>query len=324
MILLFSACAVVLGLMALDPSVKIFRRWRKADQEERYDLEKESYLTLTVVYIIIAIRMFTVPLYFWTMQSLVPMIPGAMCMWGVFNVLPDLCWPALALKFFFPVMYGGWLVLALVNNSCKKNQLMKNLMGFFILAVPLLVADSLVDLAVFLKLEPVYVSCCTSAIDVAARPIPIAIGGINGQVLLLAAFLGMCCIYAITVFMCLRHRRLEWVPLALSIMLIPLSVLAMTEVLTPWILRTPFHHCPFCLLMHAPGTTLLMVSFWYALAAPWWVLLTRKLAHAQTDKESEILKTSRLNMIETLWMTSGYGAMIGLAVIVVHLMVALV
>lgn len=319
MVLLLSACAVVLGFVAIRPAIRIFRGWRKAHEEERYELEKQFYLTLTVVYLILGIRLFVIPLYFWTMQSLVPMIPGAMCLWGVFNALPALSWPALALKFLFPVLYVGWLILARINNACKRNPLMRNLMGFYIVIAPLLIADSVVDLAIFLKLTPVAVNCCTSAIDVGPRPIPALIMGIGGQTFILGVFTVLSATFAATAFLSLRYQKFEWGSRVISVVLIPILIISMTEALAPWILQTPLHHCPFCLLYHSPGTILFVALFWYALAVPWWVLLTKKAS--RSDQEVEAVEKS---VRETLWTTSGSAAIIGLVIIVTYLAMALV
>jgi len=314
MMLLLSTCAVALGLMAIDPAQRIFRRWHKADEEQRYELEKESYLANTVVYIVFAIRVIAVPLYFWTMQSLVPMIPGAMCLWGVFNAVPILCWSALTLKFLFPVLYGGWLILARINNACKRNQLTRNLMGFYIAVMPLLIADCIIDLAIFLNLTPVYVSCCTSAIDLGPRPIPALIMGMAGQTLLLGTFLGLSIAFTIATFLCLRYARVEWISRTISATLAPTTIVAVTEVLTPWILQTPLHHCPFCLLQNTPSTIPFAALFWYALSCPWWALLTKR--WGRTDGESEIIEKG---VRGTLWITGGATATLGLTTIVVHL-----
>jgi len=189
MVLLLSACTVVLGVGLLDTTYKIFRQWKRSDLEEKYELEKDFYLVFATACIALALRLSIVPLYFWTMQTLVPMIPGAMCLWGVFNTLPQLTWPALGLKFFLPSLYASWLILALVNARCKRNQLVGNLAGFFILITPFLLIDSILDLAIFVKLTPIQVSCCSSAIDVGPRPIPPPIGTLSGQSIMALLFI---------------------------------------------------------------------------------------------------------------------------------------
>ena len=130
--LLLSVCTLLLTVGVIRTVYRIFRRWDKSDEEEKHELEKGFYLTFAVVVVVLAIRLFLVPLYFWNMQTFVPLIPGAMCLWGVFDALPEATWGLLFLKLVIPVAYIGWLLLARINSSCRTNPLIKNLMMFLI------------------------------------------------------------------------------------------------------------------------------------------------------------------------------------------------
>ena len=317
MVLLLSFCSVILGLGVIDSSWRIFRRWRKSDEEERYELEKDFYLTYSVVCIVLGIRLLIVPLYFSTMQALIPMIPGAMCLWGVFNALPEFAWPALFLKLSLPAIYIGWLMIARINSTCKRNPLMTNLMGFYVIISPLLLADSIVDILIFLKLTPVEVSCCSSAIDVGPRPIPTLVGDMSGQTFLLSIFFLLSLTFATSTFMSKKHKVFEWITAGLTFILTPILILTMTEVLTPWILHLPLHHCPFCLLFQAPFTILFLALFWLGIASPWWTLLTKKLG--RVDYEAATIEN---HFRTSLWTMSGSAVIVGLSVITVHLLLA--
>ena len=316
--LLISILAAGLAFLVLEKAFRIFRTWNTADEEERHELEKEFYLAYAVVYIVFGIRIFAVPLYFWTMQTLVPTIPGAMCLWGIFNALPALCWSTLALKFALPVLYSGWLILANINNRCRKNPLIRNLMGLYIALSPLLVADSLLDLTIFSRLNPVQVTCCTSAIDIWPRPIPPIVGGISGQMVLFAALVASSLAYAFLSHISSQNLRVEWLTRLFSIALVPISVFATTEALTPWILNLPLHHCPFCLFYKAPTSVTFLATLWFSMAVPWWTLLMTRLAKA--DKES-----SKMEYIlrGKLWTAGALSILTSLVLIVTHLAVAL-
>lgn len=317
MVLMLSALTVVLGVGLLDTTYRIFRRWKGSDLEERYELEKDFCLIFAAACIALALRLFIVPLYFWTMQTLVPMIPAAMCLWGVFNALPELSWPALGLKFFLPILYAGWLILAFVNAKCKRNQLIGNLAGFFIFITPFLLADSILDLAIFVKLTPVQVSCCSSAIDVGPRPIPPQIGTMSGQSILFLLFMLSSALFIATAFISAKKQKFEWIARSLAIFLVPLTLLTMTEVLTPWILHLPFHYCPFCLLSHSPPSILFVFLYWIAVSASWWTLATRKLG--RIDQESGVIE----NGVRTkLWNLAGSSGLIGLLIVIVNIAIS--
>ena len=140
--LLLSISALILTIGVLLPVTRIYRRWNTSTEAERPELEKTFYLAFAAVIIILGIRLFLVPLYFWTMQGFVPMIPGAMCLWGVFDSVPEVTWGSLLLKFVLPVVFIGWLLLSFINGKCKTHPLMQNMMAFFIAIVPLVLIDS--------------------------------------------------------------------------------------------------------------------------------------------------------------------------------------
>jgi hypothetical protein len=318
MILLLSVISLLLGLGLLDTTYRIFRRWRKADSEEEYELEKGYYLIFAAACITLAIRLSIVPIYFWTMQSLVPAIPGAMCLWGVFNALPQLTWPALVLKLVLPSLYSGWLILAAINIRCKRNPLVRNLAGLLIAISPLLLIDSVLDLTIFTRLSPVQVSCCSSAIDVGPRLIPPSIGILNGQSIMLVLFLLLSSLFIVTSLISARKQRFEWTARIFSIMLIPATVLTMSNVLTPWTLHLPFHYCPFCLVAQSPTSIPFVLLYWVGISASWWTLLTRTLA--RKDTESMMFETK---LRTTLWKASSTAVFIGLLVVTVNLTVSL-
>jgi len=317
MVLLLSACAVVLGVGLLDTTYRIFRRWKKSNLEEKYELEKDFYLILASACIALAVRLSIIPIYFWTMQTLVPMIPGAMCLWGVFNASPELTWPALGLKFFLPSLYASWLILAFVNARCKRNQLVGNLAGFLIIITPFLLIDSILDLAIFVKLTPIQVSCCSSVIDVGPRPIPPPFGTVSGQSIMALLFMLSSVLFIATAFLSTRKQRFEGTARFFAILLIPATVLTMTEILTPWILHLPFHYCPFCLLSYSPSSVLFVFLYWIAISASWWTLATKKLG--RIDQEASIIE----NRLRTkLWNLASSSGLVGLLIVVVNIAIS--
>ena len=47
--LLLSLLAAALGLLVVEKAFRVSRRWDRADEEERYELEKEFYVAYAVV-----------------------------------------------------------------------------------------------------------------------------------------------------------------------------------------------------------------------------------------------------------------------------------
>lgn len=298
--LLLSVCALILTISVLRTAYRIFKRWNKSDDEEKHELEKGFYLTLAIVAVIMGIRLFLVPLYFWNLQSFVPLIPGAMCLWGVFNALPDATWPALFLKIILPAAYLSWIILAKINSSCKTNPLIRNLMLLFLALTPLLFIDFGTEIYVLSQLSPVEVSCCSSAIDVGTRLVPGMIGAISGQTLLLMILFPYSFLFAISLNSSPKYKIAKLNSLVISIPILILLIVSITETLTPWLLRLPFHHCPFCLFFQHPLSLLFIVLFWFGLITPWLTLITGQLGRSNNEAKE----------VETRWNRnlSKYGA----------------
>jgi hypothetical protein len=299
------------------PASRIYRRWTRSDEEEKHELEKAFYLTYSAVIIILGIRLFMIPLYFWTMQSFVPMVPGAMCLWGVFNALPSVTWSSLFLKFLLPVAYIGWLLLLYINGKCKTHPLMQNMVAFFIIIAPLLLIDSATDILTFSQMSPVQVNCCSDAIDVGTRPVPALIAGLPGQTVLVLVFFLLSAVLALSLFLAYKHKAAHWGALILSIVVGGILVLAITEAFTPWLLNLPFHHCPFCLFFLHPLSIVFTAMFWFALSTPWIVLITNKLGRENPESiEAEG------HLRKTILTYSAIALIIALAILSVDLLLA--
>jgi len=312
---LLSVCGLLLTLGVIGTAFKIFKRWNNSDDEERHTLEKGFYLTFSVVMVVLAIRLFLVPLYFWNMQSFVPLVPGAMCLWGVFNALPEGTWISLFLKILLPAAYLSWLLLAKINSSCRTNPLIKNLMVLFIILTPFLMIDFSTEIYVLSQLSPVEVTCCSSAIDVGTRLVPGSIGAVSGQTLLLIILFAYSLLYVASLLLSTKHRVARLNTLVITIPIGVLFAVTITETLTPWLLRLPFHHCPFCLFFLHPLSLVFTALFWFGLATPWLTLVTRRLGRSNTEaKEAED------HLSKTLTSYAAFAIVIALALMLVDVL----
>lgn len=314
--ILLSVCALLLTIGLLGTVLRIFKRWNKSDDEERHELEKGFYLTFSVVAVVLAIRLFLVPLYFWNLQSFVPLIPGAMCLWGVFNALPEATWGLLFLKIILPAAYISWLLLARINSSCRTNPLIRNLMAFFLILSPVLLIDFGAEIYVLSQMSPVQVSCCSSAIDVGTRIMPVAVGGVSGQVLLLLILFSYSALYVASLMLSAKHRAARLNALVLTIPIGIVAVITITETLTPWLLRLPFHHCPFCLFFLHPLSLVFTVLLWFGLATPWLTLVTRNLGRSNDEA-----KEAENNLRKTLTSYAAFAIIIAMTIILVDILI---
>jgi hypothetical protein len=151
---------LVVGSYAAFKAYKIEEGAKSASTEQRYEQEKSFYLVSTVGWMTMGTRILAIPLFWLTVMSLIPSVPGAMCEFGVFQAGSPFSWANFVLKFFTLFAFGGWLFFDLMNRRMKGSPLMGSLSRWFVLLVPLLFVDALLDLSFFGLLKPLVVPCC--------------------------------------------------------------------------------------------------------------------------------------------------------------------
>jgi hypothetical protein len=152
--------ALVVGLFAAYKAYKVDEGIKAAQADQRYELEKDFYLVSTVGWMTFATRLLAIPLFWVTVISLIPAVPGAMCEFGVFQAGAPFSWADLGLKLFTMFAFGGWLFFDLMNRKLKGSPMMGSLSRGFVLLIPLLFVDAVLDLSFFGGLKPLVVPCC--------------------------------------------------------------------------------------------------------------------------------------------------------------------
>ncbi len=152
--------ALAVGSYAAYKAYKVEEGYKAAHGDQRYELEKDFYLVSTVGWMTFATRLLAIPLFWVTVISLIPAVPGAMCEFGVFQAGAPFSWADLGLKLFTMFAFGGWLFFDLVNRKLKGSPLMGSLSRGFVLLIPLLFVDALLDISFFGGLKPLVVPCC--------------------------------------------------------------------------------------------------------------------------------------------------------------------
>jgi len=124
--LVCSFLSLFVGLVAAVNGFQVWRRWDITSQEEeQYRLEKRVYLIITLLSLGLILRFLMVPLWFWTLHSMIISIPGAMCLVGVHNTNAPLSYIASGLKLVMLPLYGYWLFLNYLDRKVVKQPFMK-------------------------------------------------------------------------------------------------------------------------------------------------------------------------------------------------------
>jgi hypothetical protein len=152
--------ALTVGSYASYKAYKVDEGHKNAESDQRYEMEKQFYLVSTVGWMTMATRILAIPLFWVTVISLIPAVPGAMCEFGVFQAGAPWSWADLGLKFLTMFAFGGWLFYDIMNRKLKGSPLMGSLSRSFVMLMPLLFLDAILDISFFGGLKPLVVPCC--------------------------------------------------------------------------------------------------------------------------------------------------------------------
>jgi len=290
------------GLFALTLAL----RWKRASNaEERSQVEKRSHLVLLVAVVVLGIRLLNWPLFYATLQSFVPDIDGAMCIFGVTQVKGVLTGIAEIVKPLSFFLIGAWLLIHLVDQKTQTSPLMGRKLFFLSAIAVVVVAESLLDVLLILKIAPgTLVSCCTTVTDILNRPsrgVPqSALGPGYASILSSGYYISnILLIFILGLFMWrLRphshprgQRTIFGFMFLFAILNGALFVLTQIEAHAPKIMGLPLHHCLYCLWQYVPDTILMYLFFVLATCAVGWAFLldlvgrtgeTRDLLNRQT------------------------------------------
>jgi hypothetical protein len=201
------------------------------------------------------------------LQSFIPDVPGAMCIFGTTQVRPVLIRSLEVLKPILFFLIGAWFILYGIDRTARTYSLTNRKFLFFWVLCVLAGLDAVGDLVLAITYAPpgIPVTCCTVIGDIqfpVARiktpPILGTRGGELGTVLYHGIHLLSVGIVA-ALLMTRRwkasgkgHRGALWLSLLLAISGVVITCVAMIDRIGPTLMKLPHHHCPYCLLQYVP------------------------------------------------------------------------
>ncbi|MDM7996359.1 MAG: hypothetical protein QUT30_11845 [Acidobacteriota bacterium] len=268
-----------------------------ADADERATAKDRVHLSFLLIATAFILRLASWPLFYILLQSYIPLIPGAMCIFGVTQVRPGF---TLFLEIVKPAAFfliGGWLILYRLDLALKTRPLVRNVLRF--LAVVSLVAavDAAAELAFLLSFSPpgIAVSCCTAVTDMvfaAAKLNPDALFGAARVPLIIGTYYGSSIALILLLGFLLARKASGLVSLprlaltaGISCFGVFITYAAYRERLGPQMMGLPDHHCLYCLLQYQPLSILILGLFLLGSFLAIWPLLLRCLAPPATAAE---------------------------------------
>lgn len=263
-IITYLVCSSLSLFIGLAVAFNGFRIWRKWDitshADAQYRLEKEVYLIITIVSLGFFLRILMVPLWFWSLYSMIISIPGAMCLVGVHNVNAPYSYVASALKLILPALYAYWLILNLLDRKVATQPFMKQKLMFLPPLGILIVIETILDISFFFSTPPRQVSCCTSLFDIPREGVVQIVTEATWIWVVLFYVLAFFVVGEIIYFLFFQKRstspgKERWfgnksamfMQTLVIIVLFVVYILALHTKISPLFLGLPFHHCIFCL-----------------------------------------------------------------------------
>ncbi|UCG02950.1 MAG: hypothetical protein JSW11_02965 [Candidatus Heimdallarchaeota archaeon] len=291
--------------------------------------EKENfyYLLSMISVILLVSRSLNVFYFYYVLVSLVPIIPGSMCPYGVLDAsLPSIGFLDLIIKFIVPFAYGAWLILDHINKKTRKLVLTAFLSKLYVFGMfPLLLIDSGLDWIYFWFLEPIEVNCCRNVLNEAFSYNPIQILG--PETALISFLFTMALLLIIIILQLFQDHNPLFLfgSLLLAILAVPFFLIAIQEFIAPvWIttskdlLKQPLgepHHCPFCLVKRWWTMIPYLLLIWLGLASVGWEAIIRGVTKKNIEIKEEtqpILRylrlTSLISLISGFIILSGHFA----------------
>ena len=160
-------------LYAAPLAFQILRRWDlKSGSELQLSIERKTYLISTLLAYAFGFELLSLFLYIFAAEQLHSFFVGAMCAAGSLYVNPY-GYPTLILKLFNFLLAGIWLIVNYVDNRGEDYPLIKIKYVFFLVLVPLILLETVLQANYFLRLKPdIITSCCGTLFSTGSSVLP--------------------------------------------------------------------------------------------------------------------------------------------------------
>jgi hypothetical protein len=168
---------------------------RCENADDRFRAQDRLHLSFLLLSTAFILRLTTWPLFYFLLHSFIPLVPGAMCTFGVTRVMPAFVTVLQILKPLAFFLIGGWLILYRLDLSHKTRTLIKQSVRFLFAVSAVAIIDAMLEILFVFVFSPpgVAVSCCTAVTDIVAPSAalrPVAFFNVEHRHILLALYHG--------------------------------------------------------------------------------------------------------------------------------------
>lgn len=234
---------LLFGIVAFVLSVRIYLKWDiNSTSPLQYSLEKQSFLTATIIKYIFALKLPLFLFFVFTLDKISNVLTGAMCAAGVVDATEYGTY-LFILKLLNIYLFGFWLTLHTLDIKSEFLPQTRIKFGFFIIAFFVFVAEIVLETMMFVAIDvDKMVSCCGTLYSSSATSAISSIFLIDNSILL-SLFYGN--FILLIIFYLLKQRYLYSLA---NLSFILIAIISLIAWFGTYIYELPTHHCPFCFL----------------------------------------------------------------------------
>jgi hypothetical protein len=237
----------ILLFVAFYFSIFIIKKWNyEKTTSAQYKLEKTSYLVILIIFFTLVVKIFLMPYFAYSLDSLSHIIPGAMCAAGVIkaNNYGEIL---LALKLIILFCIGVWLIINSLDLKEKTYPYTKKKFIFYIFIFSLILIETTLDILYLSNIstkEPVMCCSVIFGVNSSGNNIPF---NLSTSMLVGLFYL----VYILTIFTNIQKQKT--LNFLINLFFLYIAYYAVTYFFSTYIYQLPTHQCPFCMLQKEYG-----------------------------------------------------------------------
>lgn len=231
------------ALIAFVLSLKIYLNWNlESTSSFQYKLEKQSFLTATIIKYIFIIKVPLFLFFVFTLDKISNILIGAMCGAGVVDATEYGTY-LFVLKIINLYIFAYWLALHNEDIKHENQPYTKQKFGMFVVFFFLFIVELILEGVMFSAIDvKEMVDCCGTIYSTSSTTYIADILSLKPS-LLLSAFYGNFFLIIVVYFL-----KKKYIFSFLNLIFIITSLITLIAFFGTYIYQLPTHHCPFCFL----------------------------------------------------------------------------